>query len=79
MPIYEYLCAECDSKFEQMRPLSQSDKPADCPRCHKPAKRKVSTFNGFITSSSGVPQAMPGNSGHSCGSCSSGSCGTCAS
>ena len=79
MPIYEYICPECDSKFEKMRPLSQSDKTAECPRCHKPAKRKMSSFVGFITSDSGVPQAMPGNNTHSCSGCSSGSCSTCAS
>ena len=79
MPIYEYLCAECATKFEQMRPLSQSDKTAECPRCHKPARRKMSLFNGFISSESGVPKAMPGSSGNSCSGCSSGSCSTCAS
>jgi putative FmdB family regulatory protein len=79
MPIYEYLCKECDAKFEQMRPISQSDKAAECPRCHKPARRQMSVFNGFITGDSGIAKSMAGNSGHSCGSCSSGNCSTCAS
>ena len=55
MPIYEYLCSECKSKFEQMRPLSQSGKSADCPKCHNPARRKMSTFAAFTTTASGVP------------------------
>jgi putative FmdB family regulatory protein len=79
MPIYEYLCNECESKFEQMRPISQCEKPADCPRCHKPAPRALSVFNGFITGESGVAQAMPGSGAGSCAHCSSGSCKTCAS
>jgi len=79
MPIYEYVCADCDSKFEQMRPLSQSGQGADCPKCHKPARRKMSTFAAFSTSVSGVPQRVPGSGGHSCSNCSSGSCSTCAS
>jgi len=80
MPIYEYVCADCDSKFEQMRPLSQSGQQADCPKCHKPARRKMSTFAAFSTSISGVPQRVPGSSGKSsCSGCSSGSCSTCAS
>ena len=77
MPIYEYLCSACDSKFEQLRPLSQAEKPAECPKCHQPAHRKMSVFNGFVTNHTGVPQAMAGNSGSSCGSCTSGSCGSC--
>jgi putative FmdB family regulatory protein len=79
MPIYEYICSECKSKFEQMRPLSQAGQVADCPRCHKPARRKMSTFAAFTTSVSGVPKTVSGTSGSSCSGCSSGSCSTCAS
>ena len=80
MPIYEYLCSDCKTKFEQMRPISQSGNPADCPRCHKPARRKMSTFVGFINAGSGVTSRVPGSGGgSSCASCSSGNCGTCAS
>jgi putative FmdB family regulatory protein len=80
MPIYEYVCADCKSKFEQMRPLSQSGQPADCPQCHKPAKRKMSTFSALSATLGGVPKAVPGASGASkCSSCGSGSCSTCAS
>jgi putative FmdB family regulatory protein len=79
MPIYEYVCAECDNKFEQLRPLSQSDKPAECPRCHKPARRKMSTFACFSTTSSGVPTRVAGTGSSACSSCTSGNCNTCAS
>ena len=60
MPIYEYFCAECDFQFEQMRPLSQATETAVCPKCHKPARRKMSTFAAFTTSVSGVPKTVPG-------------------
>ena len=56
MPIYEYICSECDAKFEQLRPLSQSAKAVDCPRCHKPARRKMSTFACFSATSGSVSQ-----------------------
>ncbi len=79
MPIYEYICSECDTKFEQMRPLSQSDKAAECPRCHKPARRKISTFACFSTTAGGVSQTIAGTGGSSCANCSSGDCSTCAS
>ena len=79
MPIYEYVCSECNSKFEQMRPLSQSGQDAECPRCHKPSRRKMSIFAAFTTSVSGVPTTVAGTTGKSCSGCSSGSCSTCAS
>lgn len=80
MPIYEYVCSECDSKFEQLRPLSAADQTAECPHCHKQARRKMSTFSAFSTSLSGIPKTVPGAGGSSsCSSCSSGNCGTCAS
>ena len=78
MPIYEYVCSECNSKFEQLRPLSQSNKEVNCPKCHKPARRKMSTFACFTTTAGGVPTRVAG-SGGSCSSCNSGNCSTCAS
>lgn len=79
MPIYEYICSECDVKFEQMRPLSQSDKSAECPSCHKPARRKMSTFACFSANAGDVPETITGTGGSACSSCSSGNCSTCAS
>jgi len=79
MPIYEYVCAECNTKFEQLRPLSKSDQPADCPKCHKPTQRKMSTFACFSATPGGVPKTIPGTAGSSCSSCTSGNCSTCAS
>lgn len=37
MPIYEYYCADCNFDFEVMRSVSQSDDPANCEKCGKPA------------------------------------------
>ncbi len=79
MPVYEYHCGECGSKFEELRPLSQADKDAECPSCHKPARRKMSTFACFSTGSAGAPPRIAGTGGSSCSGCSSGSCGTCSS
>ena len=78
MPIYEYVCSECDAKFEILRPLSQANKGADCPHCHKTARRKMSTFACFSTSDAGVATRIAGT-GSACDSCSSGDCSTCAS
>jgi putative FmdB family regulatory protein len=79
VPIYEYVCTECACHFEQLRPLSQADKTAECPRCHQAAKRKMSTFACYTTTSGGVPKTIPGTGGSSCSSCNSGNCSSCAS
>jgi putative FmdB family regulatory protein len=78
MPIYEYVCSECDSKFELLRPLSQADQTALCPHCHQPARRKMSSFACYSTGNSGVPKRITGT-GSACSSCTSGNCSTCAS
>ena len=80
MPIYEYICTECNSEFEKLRPLSQADQDADCPHCQKTARRKMSTFACYSMSSSGIANRIAGTgASSSCSSCSSGNCSTCAS
>ncbi len=76
MPIYEYICTECGSKFELLRPLSQSGEDVPCPKCQKPARRKLSAFACFSISNSGVPTRIAGT-GSSCDSCGSSNCSTC--
>ena len=73
MPIYEYLCPHCKSRFELIRPLSQSEETASCPHCHKEAKRIFSSFFKNIKGSS-----ISISSGSSpCSTCSVTSCATC--
>ncbi|MGD9143433.1 MAG: zinc ribbon domain-containing protein [Dehalococcoidia bacterium] len=79
MPLYEYVCSECDNKFEVLRPLDQAENEACCPECQKSARRVMSTVSVFTTSPGGVPKTVPGSTGSSCASCSSGNCSTCAS
>ena len=77
MPIYEYVCPGCDTTFEKMRPLSQSDRPCECPSCKTAARRKMSVFSAFGASLGGVPKAVSGTNGPSCASCGGGSCASC--
>ena len=74
MPIYEYVCSDCEYKFELLRPLSQAGETASCPRCHKTAERKLSTFACFSTDESGLTSPVGGNP---CASCGTPSCDTC--
>jgi putative FmdB family regulatory protein len=72
MPLYEYRCRECDTTFEDRRPMSQSDEPAQCPAGHE-ARRVLSVFASVGRASSvaaptGGPAPMPmGGCGAGCG------------
>jgi putative FmdB family regulatory protein len=52
MPVYEYKCKKCGTEFEVMRPISQADDPAKCPKCKGKGEKLVSVFGskvGFYT------------------------------
>ena len=74
MPIYEYTCPDCEIKFELIRPLSQSNEAATCPKCEKSAERILSSFACFSTDESGLSSMIGGNP---CSSCGASSCDTC--
>jgi putative FmdB family regulatory protein len=42
MAVYEYLCPKCRKEFELMRPMSEGDKPASCPKCGSKALKLIS-------------------------------------
>lgn len=45
MPLYEYCCKHCGNNFEELRPMKDADKAAECPKCHsKQVERQFSTF-----------------------------------
>jgi len=75
MPIYEYVCPQCEVKFELLRPLSQATESASCPHCQEIAQRVLSTFACFSTDESGLSSPVGGSS---CAGCSAASCDTCA-
>jgi putative FmdB family regulatory protein len=76
MPIYEYACPSCKSKFELMRPMSQSEEKAACPKCGKPAARAISRFSCLAKDDTGYTAPLGGGG---CGGCSSSSCSSCGS
>jgi len=44
MAVYEYRCPKCRKEFELMRPISEADKPAKCPKCGSKALKLISGF-----------------------------------
>jgi len=52
MPIYEYVCNECDHAHEALQKLSDAVL-TDCPACAKPALKKMISAPQFRLSGSG--------------------------
>lgn len=73
MPIYEYICQNCEHEFEALRSMSQADLAMTCVKCGgENLKRKISVF---FAESGG--RAVSGMSEPSCGSCAGGNCSHC--
>ena len=72
MPLYEYRCTSCESRFELLRPMSMADETAPCPGCAEPARRAVSIFASFTVGANGEALPMAG------GGCACANGGECA-
>jgi putative FmdB family regulatory protein len=72
MPIYEYICQDCEKVFEVIRPMNQADAPIPCALCGgQHTRRKLSLF---FAESGG--KAVAGASA-SCNTCAGGNCSHC--
>lgn len=75
MPIYEYVCAKCNSKFEKLvRSMSSTadGESVTCPKCgHAKTERQFSAF----AVGAGEARSSGGGHGGGCGCCAAaGSC-----
>jgi putative FmdB family regulatory protein len=59
MPIFEYICQDCNHGFEA---LVYGSEKADCPKCH--SKKLAPQLSTFAVASKGASPAMG-----ACGSC----------
>jgi putative FmdB family regulatory protein len=75
MPLYEYYCPQCQTRFELLRPMRHSDDPAACPNGHNGAERVLSVFSAVSKGAGGGTAPIAG--GPSCDTCTSSSCSTC--
>ncbi|MFH2010292.1 MAG: zinc ribbon domain-containing protein [bacterium] len=66
MPLYEYVCDECNEEFESIQSVKDRN-DADCPACGKRARRVLSGFT--VGSSGGGGRASAGGSYGSGASC----------
>ncbi len=70
MPVYEYLCRTCDTRFEARRPMDQAGSPVDCPDGHDDTTRLLSVFASVGRASgagSGAPAPATGGGFTGCG------------
>ena len=67
MPIYEYLCDDCGTKFEKLVRRSAAAVEVECPACGEAhVSEQISTFAAHANGT--AREAMP--------SCGGGMCGT---
>ena len=69
MPIYEYVCMECESHFEE---LVRGGEAVACPDCS--ATNVVKQFSSFAVHGVTKPASVPAGGGGG-GGCCGGSCG----
>jgi putative FmdB family regulatory protein len=63
MPIYEYRCRKCSTKFEMLQRMGSTNEGVNCPNCG--ASKPIKQFSVFMSS------------GASRSECESGICPTC--
>jgi putative FmdB family regulatory protein len=68
MPIYEYVCEQCDTRFERI--VINKQQEISCPKCA--SKKATLQLSVFATSGSGT--ASSGTPSSSGGSCCGGGC-----
>jgi len=72
MPLYEYACLDCRTKFDALRSIKDADAPIACPHCEGlQTSRLLSLFNAHSDGRT-ITQSAP-----ACSSCSTHACSTC--
>jgi len=64
MPIFEYICKECDHHFEA---LVYGKQKAECPKCH--ATKLAPQLSVFAVSAKGASTSSSAPASGACGSC----------
>ncbi|MCX8009523.1 MAG: zinc ribbon domain-containing protein [Ignavibacteria bacterium] len=78
MPIFEYRCEDCNSKYEILHFGKEKSEDVICPNCNSTKHKKLlSAFSPSVSSSNDfTPSCSDGSCGiPSYGGCSTGMCG----
>jgi putative FmdB family regulatory protein len=73
MPMYEYVCLECDSHFDLLRQMNQTDHDVLCPQCS--SKRIERQLSVFATGSRSLDTGAAAVATTGAGGCCGGACG----
>jgi putative FmdB family regulatory protein len=79
MPMYEYGCLACNSRFDRLRRMDQDDTGVTCPTCQSESvQRRLSVFASYSRgASASVAAEVAAPSGGTCSrNCSTCGCGT---
>ena len=77
MPLYEYICPDCNTETELLRSFSEADQSLTCDACGgEHVKRKLSVCYAQSDGYAVSPRPA-GETGGGCGSCAGGNCGSC--
>ena len=72
MPLYEYLCLDCRTRFDALRPMMDADAPIDCQECQGEHTSRVISLFYAHSDGRAVTQSAP-----SCSACATHACSTC--
>ena len=75
MPIYEYFCPNCKSKFELLCSMSRGSEDAFCPTCNAKGQKLFSAFSSLSKDSEGVSTPIGGFD--KCTGCTQSDCLSC--
>lgn len=76
MPVYEYLCGDCNQKFELFVPQRMSANGVVCKECHSSKVRKLVSSFASVGATSGMDMEVASGPSESMGGgCCGGACG----
>ena len=77
MPVYEYKCSECNTKFEILHRSTSVKDVVQCPACNSINSKKLfSSFSSNVSSNSHFPaECSSGQCQSPASGCSNGLCG----
>jgi len=78
MPVFEYKCSDCNTKFELLHKSKSTDESITCPKCKSTNTNKLfSSFSASVNSGTSYSPCSSGNCevDYSSSPCANGMCG----